>query len=234
MHKIGEVIAFIKERRDDVVVFVDNCYGEFVEDLEPTHVGADLVAGSLIKNPGGTLAPSGGYVIGKAIYVKAARHRMSAPGVDGGATLGKTRSLYQGLFNAPMVVGEACKGAALVTEVLNGLGYESNPKQGELRTDIICAVRLLSRENLLAFCEAVQLLSPVGSYIRPTPGMTVGYGDEVVFADGTFIDGSTLELSADGPLREPYVAYCQGGTHWTHWALVLEQALQGMTPRGER
>ena len=130
----------------------------------------------------------------QAIYVKAARHRMSAPGVDGGATLGKTRSLYQGLFNAPMVVGEACKGAALVTEVLNGLGYESNPKQGELRTDIICAVRLLSRENLLAFCEAVQMLSPVGSYIKPTPGMTVGYGDEVVFADSTFIDGSTLEL----------------------------------------
>lgn len=129
----------------------------------------------------------------QAIYVKAARHRMSAPGVDGGATLGKTRVLYQGLFNAPMVVGEACKGAALVTEVLNGLGYESNPKQGELRTDIICAVRLLSRENLLAF-EAVQMLSPVGSYIKPTPGMTVGYGDEVVFADGTFIDGSTLEL----------------------------------------
>ena len=130
----------------------------------------------------------------QAIYVKAARHRMSAPGVDGGATLGKTRLLYQGLFNAPNVVGEACKGAALVTEVLTDLGYESNPRKGELRTDIICAVRLLSRENLLAFCEAVQLLSPVGSYIKPTPGMTVGYGDEVVFADGTFIDGSTLEL----------------------------------------
>ena len=234
VHKIGAVIAHIKRARPDVVVFVDNCYGEFVEDQEPTHVGADLVAGSLIKNPGGTLAPSGGYIIGKAVYVKAARHRLSAPGVDGGATLGKTRLLYQGLFNAPMVVGEACKGAALVTEVFDGLGYETNPRQGELRTDIICAARLLSRENLLAFCEAVQLLSPVGSYIKPTPGMTVGYGDEVVFADGTFIDGSTLELSADGPLREPYVAFCQGGTHWTHWALVLEQALQGMTPKGER
>ncbi|EKX32658.1 hypothetical protein GUITHDRAFT_82119 [Guillardia theta CCMP2712] len=231
VEKIGKVIAWIKERRPDVVVFVDNCYGEFVEGIEPTHVGADLVAGSLIKNPGGTFAPSGGYVIGKAVYVKAARHRLSAPGVDGGATLGQTRLLYQGLFNAPMVVGEAIKGANLLADVMNQLGYETNPRIGTPKTDIICALKLLNRENLLAFCRAVQRNSPVGSYIVPEPGTTVGYGDEVVFADGTFIDGSTLELSADGPLRDPYVAYCQGGTHWTHWAIVLEEALQGIVPR---
>lgn len=229
--KIEKVIAWLKELRPDVCVFVDNCYGEFVEDREPTHVGADLVAGSLIKNPGGTLVPSGGYVIGKSKYVRAARNRLSAPGVDGGATLGKTRVLYQGLFNAPNVVGEALKGTALVAEVMAQLGFLSNPPRAGFRTDIISAVRLESRENLLAFCKAVQRNSPVGSYIVPTPGATVGYGDEVVFADGTFIDGSTLELSADGPLREPFVAYCQGGTHWTHWAIVLEDALQGMSPK---
>ena len=192
--------------------------------------------------------------------MRAARNRLSAPGVDGGATLGKTRVLYQGLFNAPNVVGEALKGTALVAEVMAQLGFLSNPPRAGFRTDIISAVRLESRENLLAFCKAVQRNSPVGSYIVPTPGATVGYGDEVVFADGTFIDGSTLELSADGPLREPFVAYCQGGTHWTHWAIVpppppppyccpypcpyrtltvadgrqaivLEDALQGMAPK---
>ena len=157
---------------------------------------------------------------GKSKYVRAARNRLSAPGVDGGATLGKTRVLYQGLFNAPNVVGEALKGTALVAEVMAQLGFLSNPPRAGFRTDIISAVRLESRENLLAFCKAVQRNSPVGSYIVPTPGATVGYGDEVVFADGTFIDGSTLELSADGPLREPFVAYCQGGTHWPHWAIV--------------
>ncbi|KAJ1468219.1 methionine gamma-lyase-domain-containing protein [Baffinella frigidus] len=251
--------ALSRRRLRHVVVFVDNCYGELVEEREPTHVGADLVAGSLIKNPGGTLAPSGGYIIGKS--------KLSAPGVDGGATLGQTRLLYQGLFNAPNVVGESLKGTALVAEVMAQLGYLpahslspslagvvdfgayvrgpelgpsltkkggrflSNPPRGGYRTDIISAIQLEERENLLSFCRAVQRNSPVGSYIVPEAGASVGYGDEVVFADGTFIDGSTLELSADGPLRAPFVAYCQGGTHWTHWAIVLEDALQGMKPK---
>jgi len=229
--KLEKVITWIKELRPDVVVFVDNCYGELVEEREPTHVGADLVAGSLIKNPGGTLAPSGGYIIGKSKYVRAAKNRLSAPGVDGGATLGQTRLLYQGLFNAPNVVGESLKGTALVAEVMAQLGFLSNPPRGGYRTDIISAIQLEERENLLSFCRAVQRNSPVGSYIVPEAGASVGYGDEVVFADGTFIDGSTLELSADGPLRAPFVAYCQGGTHWTHWAIVLEDALQGMKPK---
>lgn len=216
-----------KAKGRDLVVFVDNCYGELVEDQEPCHVGADLVAGSLIKNLGGTLAPCGGYIAGKANLVAAATVHLSAPGVDGGATFNQYRSLFQGLFMAPSIVGESLKGAELVAEVMqNTLGFPCNPSPGSHRTDIIQAVQFGSRDKLIAFCEAVQKRSPVGAYIRPVPGQSPGYGDEVIFADGTFIDGSTLELSADGPLREPFVAFTQGATHWTHWALVLEEALR--------
>eukprot|EP01036_Dinobryon_divergens_P024273 gene24272-32708_t len=212
---------------EDLAIFVDNCYGELVEELEPCHVGADLVAGSLIKNLGGTLAPCGGYIAGNRELVNSAMVHLSAPGVDGGATFGMYRFLFQGLFNAPAVVGESLKGAELVAEIMqNRLGYPCNPPPGSPRTDIIQAVQLGDRKKLISFCEAVHSTSPVGSYIRPVPGFSPGYGEEVIFADGTFIDGSTLELSADGPLRDPFVAYTQGCTHWTHWALVLAEILQ--------
>jgi len=215
-----------KAKGRQLTIFVDNCYGELVEDQEPCHVGADLIAGSLIKNLGGTLAPCGGYVAGRKDLVAAATVHLSAPGVDGGATFNQYRFLFQGLFMAPSIVGESLKGAELVAEVMqNRLGHPCNPPPGSLRTDIIQAVQLGSRKKLVSFCEAVQKRSPVGAHIRPVPGMSPGYGDEVIFADGTFIDGSTLELSADGPLREPFVAFTQGATHWTHWALVLEEVL---------
>ncbi|KAG5190952.1 aluminum resistance protein [Tribonema minus] len=215
--------------RPDLVIFVDNCYGEFVEDREPPMVGADLIAGSLIKNPGGTIARSGGYIAGKKALVRAAANRLAAPGVAGGATLGQNRNLYQGLFMASGVVGESLKGANLVAEVLgNGYQLPTNPAPGAARTDIIQAVQLGTRERTVAFCKVVQKLSPVNAYYRPEPGKTPGYGDEVIFADGTFTDGSTLELSADGPLREPYAVYAQGCTHWTHWAIILEEALVQM------
>ena len=215
-----------KSKGRDLVIFVDNCYGELVEEEEPCHVGADLVAGSLIKNLGGTLAPSGGYIAGKGHLVDAATVHLSAPGVDGGATFNLYRHLFQGLFMAPGVVGESLKGAELVSEVMNNqLGYPCNPRPNSHRTDIIQAVQLGNRKKLISFCESVQKKSPVGAHIRPIPGFSPGYGDEVIFADGTFIDGSTLELSADGPLREPFVVFTQGCTHWTHWALVLEETL---------
>ncbi len=225
VEEIGRLADWLAEVHPSLIVFVDNCYGEFVEECEPCAVGAHLVAGSLIKNPGGTLAPSGGYIAGRADLVAAASRRLSAPGVEGGATLGMNRLLFQGLFHAPQVVGEALKGACFVAHVMGALGYACNPTAGTPRTDIIQAVQLGERAQVLAFCEAVQRCSPVGAHIRPTAGVTPGYADEVVFADGTFIDGSTLELSADGPLREPFAVYLQGGTHWTHWVVVLRAAL---------
>ena len=223
--KIEALARWLEARHPSVLLFVDNCYGEFVERREPCHCGAHLVAGSLIKNPGGTIAPTGGYVAGRAELVAAAARRLSAPGVEGGATLGQSRRLFQGLFLAPQMVGEALKGAHLVAHVMAALGYECNPPASAARTDIIQAVRLGDEAKLVALCRAVQRCSPVGSAIVPEPGVTSGYEDKVIFADGTFVDGSTLELSADGPLREPYVAYMQGGTHVEHWAIVLEEAL---------
>jgi cystathionine beta-lyase family protein involved in aluminum resistance len=228
VEEIGRLARWLRDRHPSVLLFVDNCYGEFVEYLEPCHVGAHLVAGSLIKNPGGTLAPSGGYVAGEAKLVAAASNRLGAPGVEGGATLGWSRTLFQGLFHAPQVVGEALKGAELVATVMSDLGYPCNPPADAERTDIIQAVKLGSRDAVVAFCAAVQRSSPVGSHVRPIPGITPGYGDEVIFADGTFIDGSTLELSADGPLRPPFAVYVQGCTHWTHWSIVLRDALREM------
>lgn len=219
-----------KAKGRDVIVFCDNCYGELVETMEPCHVGVDLVAGSLIKNLGGTLAPCGGYIAGRGDLVDSAANHLAAPGVDGGATLNQYRNLFQGLFMAPTIVGESMKGAMLLSHVMGTqLGYDCNPPPISPRTDIIQAIKLRDRKKLISFCESVHRHSPVGSYIKPIPGMTSGYGNEVIFADGTFVDGSTLELSADGPLREPFVAYSQGCTHWSHWAIVLENMLQSKT-----
>lgn len=231
VREIGRSIKMIKMQNPDCLVMVDNCYGEFVDTIEPTMVGADLIAGSLIKNPGGTIAPCGGYVAGREKWVKAAAARLSAPGlgVDCGSTPGHVMgAFFQGLFLSPQMVGEAIKGSLLIAEVMASRGFKVQPHPRVPRMDTVQAVQLGNRERLLAFCEAVQRSSPVSSFTKPVPGATPGYASEVIFADGTFIDGSTSELSCDGPLREPFAVYCQGGTHWTQWGLVLGEVLKSI------
>ncbi|GAB4229536.1 MAG: methionine gamma-lyase family protein [Stanieria sp.] len=227
---IEKIIAIVKRQNPDTVCFVDNCYGEFIEDREPTAVGADLMAGSLIKNPGGTIVTTGGYVAGKAELVEAAACRLTAPGIgsSGGATLDQNRLLFQGLFLAPQMVGEAVKGSHLIAYVFDQLGYPVNPLPLEPRRDVIQAIQLGSPEKLIAFCKAIQRCSPIDSYLEPIPAEMPGYESQLVMAGGTFIDGSTSEFSADGPLREPYLVFCQGGTHWTQIAIALEAAIEAV------
>jgi cystathionine beta-lyase family protein involved in aluminum resistance len=224
---IERIVQIVKAQNPDTVCFVDNCYGEFIETREPPAVGADLIAGSLIKNPGGTIAAGGGYVAGRADLVEAATCRLTAPGIgsSGGATYDQNRLLFQGLFLAPQMVGEAMKGNHLTAHVFDQLGYPVNPAPLVPRRDVIQAIRFGTPERLIAFCRAIQQWSPIGSYLDPVPAPMPGYADSLVMAGGTFIDGSTSEFSADGPLREPYIAFCQGGTHWTHVALALEAFL---------
>ncbi|KYC42865.1 aluminum resistance family protein [Scytonema hofmannii PCC 7110] len=228
---IEKIINLVKQQNPNTVCFVDNCYGEFIETQEPTHIGADLMAGSLIKNPGGTIVTAGGYVAGRADLVESAACRLTAPGIGsyGGATLDQNRLLFQGLFLAPQMVGEAMKGTHLTGYVFEKLGYPVNPAPLVPRRDVIQAIKLGSAEKLIAFCKAIQQNSPVGSYLDPVPDEMPGYESKVVMAGGTFIEGSTSEFSADGPLREPYVVYCQGGTHWTHVAIALEAAIEAVT-----
>jgi cystathionine beta-lyase family protein involved in aluminum resistance len=230
IEEIARIVEIVKSQNPNTICFVDNCYGEFVEDREPTAVGVDLMAGSLIKNPGGTIVTTGGYIAGKAELVEAAACRLTAPGIgsSGGATLNQNRLLFQGLFLAPQMVGEAIKGTHLISYVFDRLGYEVNPLPFELRRDVIQAVRLGSPKKLIAFCKAIQQHSPIDSYLEPIPAPMPGYESELVMAGGTFIDGSTSEFSADGPLREPYLAFCQGGTHWTHIAIALEAAIEAI------
>jgi cystathionine gamma-lyase len=225
--EIEKIINLVKQQNPNTVCFVDNCYGEFIEVREPTHVGADIMAGSLIKNPGGTIVTAGGYVAGRKDLVEAACCRLTAPGIgsEGGATFDQLRLLFQGLFLAPQMVGEAMKGTHLTGYVFDKLGYPVNPPPLVPRRDVIQAIKLGSAEKLIAFCKAIQQSSPIGSYLDPVPDQMPGYESQVVMAGGTFIEGSTLEFSADGPLREPYVVYCQGGTHWTHVAIALENAI---------
>lgn len=224
---IEKIVHIVKQQNPNTVCFVDNCYGEFIGELEPTAVGADLMAGSLIKNPGGTIVTAGGYVAGRADLVEAAACRLTAPGIGshGGATFDQNRLLFQGLFLAPQMVGEAMKGNHLVAYVFNQLGYPVNPAPLAPRRDVIQAIQLGSAKKLIAFCRAIQQHSPVGSYLDPIPAQMPGYESQLVMAGGTFIDGSTSEFSADGPLREPYIVFCQGGTHWTHCAIALETAI---------
>ncbi|MGL4879913.1 MAG: aminotransferase class I/II-fold pyridoxal phosphate-dependent enzyme, partial [Waterburya sp.] len=233
LEEIAKIVEMVKQQNPDTICFVDNCYGEFVTELEPTAVGADLMAGSLIKNPGGTIVTTGGYVAGKAELVEAAACRLTAPGIgsSGGATLDQNRLMFQGLFLAPQMVGEAIKGSHLIAYVLKQLGYPVNPLPLVPRRDIIQAVQLGSPEKLIAFCKAIQQHSPVDSYLEPIPAEMPGYESQLVMAGGTFIDGSTSEFSADGPLREPYIAFCQGGTHWTHIAIALEAAVEAIKAR---
>jgi cystathionine beta-lyase family protein involved in aluminum resistance len=225
--EIEKIIHLVKEQNPNTVCFVDNCYGEFIEVREPTHVGADIMAGSLIKNPGGTIVTAGGYVAGRKDLVEMACCRLTAPGIgsEGGATFDQLRLLFQGLFLAPQMVGEAMKGTHLTGYVFDKLGYPVNPPPLAPRRDVIQAIKLGSAEKLIAFCKAIQQSSPIGSYLDPVPDQMPGYESQVVMAGGTFIEGSTLEFSADGPLREPYIVYCQGGTHWTHVAIALENAI---------
>lgn len=228
--EIEKIVTLVKQQNPNTICFVDNCYGEFIETQEPTAVGADLMAGSLIKNPGGTVVTAGGYVAGKADLVEAATCRLTAPGIgsSGGATFDQNRLLFQGLFLAPQMVGEAMKGNHLTAHVFEQLGYPVNPQPMAPRRDVIQAIQLGSAKKLIAFCRAIQQHSPIGSYLDPVPAEMPGYESELVMAGGTFIDGSTSEFSADGPLREPYIVFCQGGTHWTHVAIALEAAIEAV------
>jgi cystathionine beta-lyase family protein involved in aluminum resistance len=229
---IEKIVYLVKQQNPNTICFVDNCYGEFIEEREPTDVGADLMAGSLIKNPGGTIVTAGGYLAGKEELVEAATCRLTAPGIgsSGGATFDQNRLLFQGLFLAPQMVGEAIKGSHLIAYVFDQLGYPVNPPPLVPRRDVIQAIELGSPEKLIAFCRAIQRYSPVGSYLDPVPAQMPGYESQLVMAGGTFIDGSTSEFSADGPLREPYIVFCQGGTHWTHVAIALEAAIEAIGP----
>lgn len=228
--EIGEIIRVIKSASPETAVVVDNCYGEFTDTAEPTMVGADLIAGSLIKNPGGGLAPSGGYIAGRAELVERAACRLTVPGIGGecGATFGLNRQLYQGLFLAPHTTAQALKTAALCAAMLERLGYETFPASGEFRSDIIQTVVLRSGENLLKFCRGIQSGSPVDSFVTPEAWQMPGYEDQVVMAAGAFIQGSSIELSCDGPMREPYLAFLQGGLTYEAGRLGVMAAVAEM------
>ncbi|MBQ2830773.1 MAG: methionine gamma-lyase family protein [Oscillospiraceae bacterium] len=232
--QIGELIAFCKSCKSDVICMVDNCYGEFVELQEPSDVGADMIVGSLIKNPGGGLAPIGGYICGTSACVERCAYRLSAPGLgqEVGANLGLMPSFYQGLFLAPTVVAGALKGAVFAANIYEKLGFKVIPTGSETRHDIIQAVELGSREAMLAFCKGIQLAAPVDSYVTPEPWAMPGYDDEVIMAAGAFVQGSSIELSADGPIREPYAVYFQGGLTWYHAKLGILMSLQKLCDAG--
>jgi cystathionine beta-lyase family protein involved in aluminum resistance len=231
---IGRLCERIHARQPDCVCFVDNCYGELVEEREPPEVGADLVAGSLIKNLGGTIAPAGGYVAGRASLVEQACCRLTAPGIgsEGGSGFDLHRLLLQGLFLSPQMVAEALIGADLVAAVFADLGYSVQPSAGEPRGDLIQAVQIGDPDALKLICRAFQGISPVGSYLDPVPAPMPGYASDLVMAGGTFIDGSTSEFSADAPLRKPFNLYVQGGTHRAHVELALIRALAALLTAG--
>lgn len=226
--QIGKIISCIKSVKPDVICMVDNCYGELVEEQEPTQVGADLCVGSLIKNLGGGLAPIGGYIVGKEKYVENCAYRLTSPGLgkEVGATLGITSQLTQGLFYAPSVVASALKGAIFAASLYEKLGYEVFPKAGETRHDIIQAVNMKTPEGLCAFCHGIQAAAPVDSFVVPEPWAMPGYDSDVIMAAGTFVSGASIELSADGPLRPPYTAFFQGGLNYAHAKFGIAMSLQ--------
>ncbi len=232
--QIGEICRAVKQVKPDVICFVDNCYGEFIEKQEPTEVGADLMAGSLIKNLGGGFAPTGGYIVGRADLVELASYRLTAPGLGGemGATLGDTaREFYQGLFMAPHIVVQAVKTAIFAAAVFKNMGYAVKPLPEEVRSDIIQAIRLETRERLCNFCIAIQSNSPVDAHVEPVPAMIPGYQDEIIMAAGTFVQGASIELSADGPCREPYNVYFQGGLTFEHGRIAIMSAAKMVGPK---
>ena len=232
--QIGELIAFCKSVKPDVLVMVDNCYGEFVETIEPSDVGADMTVGSLIKNPGGGLAPIGGYICGTQECVSRCAYRLSAPGLgqEVGANLGIMTALYQGFFLAPTVVAGAEKGAIFAANLYEPLGFHCVPNATESRHDIIQAVELGSEEAMIAFCKGIQAAAPVDSYVDPLPWEMPGYNDKVIMAAGAFVQGSSIELSADGPIRPPYAVYFQGGLTWLHAKTGILMSLQKMVDAG--
>lgn len=228
---IEEIISVIKKVRNDVIVFVDNCYGEFIDTKEPTDVGADLVAGSLIKNIGGGIAPTGGYIAGKKEYVIQASYRLTTPGIGGecGSTFGVMRQFYQGLFLAPHTAIEALKGAIFCSRIMALAGFEVLPSYKDKRSDIIQAIKFGERDSLIQFCKGIQKGSPIDSFVECEPWAMPGYSDEVIMAAGAFIQGSSIELSADAPIREPYIAYLQGGLTFDHAKIGILIALSNVT-----
>lgn len=234
VERIGELISFIKGIKPEVICMVDNCYGEFVELIEPSEVGADMIVGSLIKNPGGGLAPCGGYIAGTKECIEQAAFRLSSPGLgkEVGATLGVNQSFYQGLFLAPTVVAGALKGAIFAANAYEKLGFKVIPNSTESRHDIIQAVELNTPEGLIAFCKGIQSAAPVDSFVTPEPWAMPGYDADVIMAAGAFVQGSSIELSADGPLKPPYSVYFQGGLTWYHAKLGIMMSMQKMYEKG--
>ncbi|EOU1991452.1 methionine gamma-lyase family protein [Clostridium perfringens] len=230
VNELGEAIKAIKELREDLIVFVDNCYGEFIDIIEPTDVGADLIAGSLIKNIGGGIAPTGGYIVGKEKYVEQASYRLTVPGIGAecGCTFGVMKDFYQGLFLAPHVAIEALKGAIFCARIMELAGFEVLPKYNDKRSDIIQAIKFNDKEKLIKFCKGVQYASPIDSFVECEPWAMPGYSDEVIMAAGAFIQGSSIELSADAPIREPYIAYLQGGLTFDHAKIGVLIALNNI------
>ena len=228
--EIGDIINKIKAIRNDVIVFVDNCYGEFIDTIEPTDVGADLIAGSLIKNIGGGIAPTGGYIAGKEEYVTQASYRLTTPGIGGecGSTFGVMRQFYQGLFLAPHIAMEALKGAIFCARIMELAGFEVLPKYDMKRSDIIQAIKFNDKEKLINFCKGIQKGSPIDSFVECEPWDMPGYNDQVIMAAGAFIQGSSIELSADAPIREPYIAYLQGGLTFDHAKIGILFALNNI------
>ncbi|MDD4568836.1 MAG: methionine gamma-lyase family protein [Tepidanaerobacteraceae bacterium] len=232
--EIQQLIAYVKSLKNNLVCFVDNCYGEFVDIKEPIEIGADLCAGSLIKNPGGGIAPTGGYVIGKSELVKQCSYRLTAPGLDKncGSSLFSNRLIVQGLFYAPLVVGEALKGAVFTSRMLEHMGFKVFPKYDEKRSDIVTAVVLKNKNALISFCKGIQKVGPVDSHVQPEPWAMPGYDHQIIMAGGSFIQGSSIELSADAPLREPYAVYIQGGLNFSHVKLGIMSGLQALIDNG--
>ncbi|SHH52931.1 Cystathionine beta-lyase family protein involved in aluminum resistance [Clostridium collagenovorans DSM 3089] len=225
--EIGEIIKEVKKVSPEVICFVDNCYGELIETMEPTDVGADLIAGSLIKNIGGGIAPTGGYIAGKEKFVEQASYRLTIPGIGGecGSTFGVMRSMYQGLFLAPHISMEAVKGAILCARLMELCGFEVLPKSTDMRSDIIQAIKFNDKDKLINFCKGIQYGSPIDSFVECEPWDMPGYNDQVIMAAGAFIQGSSIELSADAPIREPYIAYLQGGLTFDHAKIGILIAL---------
>lgn len=234
VEQIGELISFIKERRPDVICMVDNCYGEFVERTEPSDVGADMIVGSLIKNPGGGLAPIGGYIAGKESLIENCAYRLTSPGLgkEVGATLGVMNAFFQGFFLAPTVTCSALKGAVFAANIYEKLGFPVVPDSRESRHDIIQAVELGTPERVIAFCKGIQAAAPVDSYVSPEPWAMPGYDSDVIMAAGAFVQGSSIELSADGPIKPPYAVYFQGGLTWYHAKLGILKSVQALIDAG--
>lgn len=232
--EIKKIVNFVKRINQEIIIFVDNCYGEFVEELEPPHVGVDIIAGSLIKNPGGGIVRAGGYIVGKKDLVEACANRLTAPGLgkETGATFNMLQEMYQGFFLAPHIVGQALKGAVFTSRFLDLIGLDTSPKYDVKRTDLIQSVTFESPEQMITFCQSIQKNSPVNSYVTPYSSAMPGYEEEVIMAAGTFIQGSSIELSADGPIRKPYTAYVQGGLTYSHVKIAISEAVKALLEKG--